>query len=291
MALTRAALAALAALAVCPLARAVATEQSAPEPTEAAAQRAYAAGDYDRARTMWSALAERGDPSAELGLGALYDLGQGVARDSATAFRWYRRAAMAGLAEAEFDVAVMRDGGIGVAHDTARAALWYARAASHGDARAAFNLGQLYQAGEGVPRNPQVAAAWLRASDLPAARARLAGIPPAAASDGALAGVNLAAPQDGSSVAAAPGRAVELVWIAPAQRMPVRFFVQVMAMEPLGALREVFSGELETTATLAPLPPGRYAWRVYTVAGDHYAASAWARFAVANRTDDQVSAR
>jgi hypothetical protein len=67
--------------------------------------------------------------------------------------------------------------------------------------------------------------------------------------------------------------------------VPVRFFVQLLALDPAGPPREVFAAYLDETATLAPLAraPGRYAWRVYSVSRDlrHYAASEWQRFQVA----------
>lgn len=265
------------------------------------AQRAYAAGRWTEARLLWTAQAEAGDPDAQLALASLYDLGQGVARDPATAYQWYERAAKAGLAAAEFNVAVMRDSGDGVARDAAKAALWYARAAAHGNRRAQYNLGQLYAAGEGVPRNPDLAETWFRAAavELPVAAEKLAALRragavgrdrPRSAADASepLLAAQPAAPEDGAIVpllTSAPGQAgtVELVWTAPAQPGPVRFFVQVVdlaAAQP----REVFATDLNETAVVAPVEgvPGRYAWRVYTTSPSlgHYAVSEWCRFQV-----------
>ena len=64
------------------------------------AQRAYRAGRFEDARRLWAPRAEAGDAQAQLGLGVLHDVGQGVPRNPAVAYRWYRRAAEAGLAEA-----------------------------------------------------------------------------------------------------------------------------------------------------------------------------------------------
>lgn len=269
----------------------------APDPDEA--QRAYAAGQYDQARRLWEKRAEAGDTRADLGLATLYDLGQGVPRDSATAYRWYRRAAEAGESDAEFNVAVMRDTGDGAPRDTADAALWYGRAAAHGNRRAQYNLGQLYAAGDGVPRNPNQAETWFRdaAESLPAAAEKLAAMArsgrarlPAAAdeSTGTLAPAQPIAPADGSTVPPLAGMAgaanmVELVWAAPPQAVPTRFFVQLLALDA-GGTHEVYASYLDESATLAPLQlvPGRYAWRVYSVTRDvkHYAASDWQRFQV-----------
>ena len=273
-----------------------------PAPTDAGeAQRAYVAGQYDVARRLWTAQAEAGDPAAQLSLGTLYDLGQGVPRDPAVAYGWYRRAAVAGEPAAEFNVAAMRDSGDGVPRNVAEAALWYGRAAAHGNRRAQYNLGQLYAAGDGVPRNPDQAEAWFRvaAPDLPAAAERLAALRRAgsevrprspAPMDVArpIEAAQPAAPMNGDvlpALAGAPGTAgvVELVWVSPAQSVPVRFFVQLLALDPIEP-REVFATYLDETATLATLDrvPGRYAWRVYAVGRNvaHYAASEWSQFQV-----------
>ena len=65
--------------------------------------------------------------------------------------------------------------------------------------------------------------------------------------------------------------------------MPVRFFVQLWALDEAGP-REAFSAYLDASATLAPVErvPGRYAWRVYAVDrdGKRYTASDWNRFTV-----------
>lgn len=274
----------------------LATGAAAAAESDDGGQRAYADHRYEEARRLWAPRAEAGDPRAQLGLAMLYDLGQGVPRDPAAAYHWYRRAAEAGLAAAEFNVAVMHDNGDGVRRDAAEAALWYARAAAHGNRRAQYNLAQLYAAGDGVPRNLDQAETWFRdaANDLPAAVDKLAGMR-RAGRDRSPAGGNETgmptpaqpvAPADGSTVAElnrVPGGAIELVWVAPAQVTPVRFFVQLLALDPAGP-REVFATYLDETATLAPLEhaPGRYAWRVYSVSRDlkHYAASGWTRFRV-----------
>lgn len=262
------------------------------------AQRAYAAGQYEVARRLWTAQAEAGDPAAQLGLGTLYDLGQGVPRDPAVAYDWYRRAAVAGFPAAEFNVAAMCDTGDGVPRNVAEAAVWYGRAAAHGHRRAQYNLGQLYAAGDGVPRNPEQAEAWFRAAaaDLPAAAERLAAMrraggearprPPSPA-DAArpLEAALLVAPADGDVIPVLAGAAnvVELVWTSPAQPVPVRFFVQLLALDSVEP-HEVFATYLDETATLA-MPdrvPGRYAWRVYAVGRSlaHYAPSEWSQFQV-----------
>ena len=258
-------------------------------------QRAYDAGRFEEARSTWAPLAEAGDANAQVGLGLLLDLGRGVPRDAAKAYTWYRRAADAGVARALFNVAVMHDSGIGVARDTTQAATWYARAAARGHGRAQYNLAQLYASGDGVPRNVEQAIVWYRAAadgGLEAAvtkladlEARRAGSPPESAqATGRLLPVTPVEPVAGRLTAADGGRpTAELVWIAPPQPGPVRFFVELLAVEPEG-WRELYAGYSTQSAVLVQLDPAvtQYAWRAYTVAedDDHYTVGDWVRFAM-----------
>ena len=209
-----------------------------------------------------------------------------AAGDAASAFASYRRAAEAGMPTAEFNVAVMLDSGRGVAADLAGAATWYARAAAHSDRRAAYNLGQLYEAGDGVPRNIDLARAWFASADLPAARGRLKtmGVP-AADRTAALTPPRLVAPAPAEK-AGVGSDGVEMVWTSAAQPEPVRFYVELRALDQAGS-REVMGRFADTSSLLATLPGlnGDYAWRVLAVAreGSRYAASGWSRFSVAPR--------
>ncbi len=220
------------------------------------------------------ARATAGDPQAAFRLGVLAELGHGAPRDEAAAFRWYTQAASAGLPDAEFNVAAMLEAGNGTRADAAAAARWYARAAVHGVARAAYDLGQMYAAGQGVPLNLALAERWLEASRLPAARDLLAELrdhPPAAPP---LADAALLPP---APQAAGRGDRNVLVWNAPAEPVPVRYYVSIARLGPTGPAE---AANLLTDRSAVPvnLPDqaARYAWRVFAVgAGGHYAASAW----------------
>ena len=190
----------------------------------------------------------------------------------------------AGLAEAEINVAVLLDSGRGVAHDAAQAALWYARAALRGNHRAEYNLAGLYATGEGVPRNLAAATALYRAAaagGLAAAATKLKTL------DRAEPSADIAARSLTAATPLAPAgdvteaTAAEIVWSAPEQPVPVRYFVEVVAIED-GGWHDVFTAYSDTPAVLAQLKPGpsTYAWRVYTVARNtlHYAASPWTQF-------------
>ncbi len=207
--------------------------------------------------------------------------------DPRAAFASYMRAAEGGEPEAEFNVAVMLDSGRGVARDIAKAAIWYARAASHGNRRAAYNLGQLYEAGEGVPRNVNLARAWFASSDLEAAHVRIAGLLRARETGAAteLTAPTLLVPEAGAR-AEGVGDGVELVWTCRPQPEPVRFYVELRALDALGS-REVTASFTAVSSLLAGVPNagGDYAWRVLAVAlkASRYVASDWQRFSVAPR--------
>jgi TPR repeat protein len=254
-------------------------------------QSAYADGRFVDALRIWRPRAEQGDARAAFGLGLLYDLGEGVGQDAAAAYGWYRRAAETGHVLAEFNIAVLCDSGTGTARNPTEAALWYARAAAHGYARAEYDLAQLYEAGDGVPRNIDMAASWYAAAaarGLPAAARKVESLreqDPDTTSSSAATPTLIPAVPTGPHVTSpsATGGSVqvELSWAAPAQAVPVDFFVQVLALDAAGAHR-AFTRFSKQSAVLASLPPApaNYAWRVYTVAASvpDYVPSAWSYF-------------
>ncbi len=228
--------------------------------------------------------ARAADPAAWLDEATRYEIGDGVAQDAQLAFAWYLRAAKAGLPQAEMNVAVMLDSGRGVPQDVKQAATWYARAALHGNRRAAYDLGQIYEAGEGVPRNVDLARAWFAAaSDLPAARARLAALHSGTDTGATLSAPIPVAPSTGERTSAQGG--IELVWTSRPQPEPVTFFVELRKLDVAGSheISAKFADAPSATLTASPDPGGDYAWRVTAVAreANHYAASDWMRFSVA----------
>ncbi len=116
---------------------------------------AYNMGDYGKALRQFRIAAEKGkmsSGSAQFYLGVMYDNGQGVPQDYATAVKWYRKSANQGYAKAQNNLGVMYDDGQGVPQDYAQAVKWYRKAATQGYARAQNNLGVMYHNGQGVPR-------------------------------------------------------------------------------------------------------------------------------------------
>jgi TPR repeat protein len=100
-----------------------------------AGYKAYEAGNPAQAAAIWRALADAGDATAQLNLGQLYRLGQGVAADDRQAIRWYTLAARQGSETAQYNLLKMREEG----------------RANHADLSAAF----------GTPTSNKVQDNWL----------------------------------------------------------------------------------------------------------------------------------
>jgi hypothetical protein len=125
-------------------------------------QQAYERGDYATALREWLPLAQKGEPTAQLHLGLMYEQGLGVPQDYTQALLWYRRAAEQGNVQGKVSLGHMYFNGQGVPQDYAQAALWYRQAAAEGDAHAQTKLGLQYENGQGIPQDYQQAALWYR---------------------------------------------------------------------------------------------------------------------------------
>lgn len=106
--------------------------------------------------------ARKGDAAAQLKLGEMYDLGEGVPQDYKEAVKWYRLAAEQGNPAARFALAEMYKNGDGVPKDLDAAIKWYRLAAEQDYAMAQLLLGVLYESGTGVKANAGEAARWYR---------------------------------------------------------------------------------------------------------------------------------
>lgn len=106
------------------------------------------------------AMAEGGDPLAQLSLGLAYQNGRGVQQSDAIAAEWYRKAALAGNAEAQNDLGVMYMNGWGLQKDKPEALRWYHLAVRQKNAHAMFNLGTAYYNGDGTGIDDARAYAW-----------------------------------------------------------------------------------------------------------------------------------
>ena len=131
-----------------------------PDTPAGEAGRAWASGDYGRAREIWEKLAAGGDAHAMNNLGVLYDSGLGVEPDPGRAIHWFAQAANAGNPSGMSNYGRMLEQGRGALANPAEAARWFDQAARKGQAEAQYNLGLLYENGRGVDRDLTAAAAW-----------------------------------------------------------------------------------------------------------------------------------
>jgi hypothetical protein len=106
-------------------------------------------------------LAERGDATAQVSLGAMYKSGHGVPQDYEEAMKWCRKAAAQGNTDAQGLIGLMYKDGNGVEQDFVRAATWLRKAADKGHAGAQAALAFLYIDGNGVPQDYVQAYKWL----------------------------------------------------------------------------------------------------------------------------------
>ncbi|GBE11232.1 sel1 repeat protein [bacterium BMS3Bbin12] len=74
----------------------------------AAAEAAYRAGDYRRARADWLRLAENGECRAQLALARMHEFGIGVSASFAQAARWYHLALQRGCPNADAVLRLVR---------------------------------------------------------------------------------------------------------------------------------------------------------------------------------------
>jgi TPR repeat protein len=124
------------------------------------ARRAYQQKDYGAAAKEFTVLAEQGSEDAQLTIGKMYMIGQGVKQDPDAAIKWFEAAAAQGSADAEFFLGAMyllpqKDIGEGVK--------WLRLSAGHGMQDAQYLLGKTYlQGAKEVPRDPVQADMWLR---------------------------------------------------------------------------------------------------------------------------------
>ena len=105
-------------------------------------------------------LAKQGDPEAELYLGKMYYLGQGVLKEPDEAIKWFEASAEQGNAEAQFFLGTIYY----LPHkDIAQGLKWLRLSAEQGNQDAQLLLGQAYlQDFKDLPFDPVQADMWLR---------------------------------------------------------------------------------------------------------------------------------
>jgi hypothetical protein len=124
------------------------------------AQSAYQRRDYALAAQLFRPLAEEGRSGAQLRLGGMYILGQGVPKDNAEGLKWIRRAAEQGHPRTQTGLGSMYELGAGAPQDYQETVKWYRKAAVQGDAWGQRKLAEMYANGQGVPQDFVRADMW-----------------------------------------------------------------------------------------------------------------------------------
>jgi localization factor PodJL len=137
----------------------------APLPTRQVAQPSAPPALTDAQKTAavaahLSALADAGNPKAELLLGLQYLDGVGTNVNEAEAAKWLERAANTGEAIAAYRLGTLYERGHGVPADAGKAMHWYSLAAKLGNRKAMHNLAVAYAEGSGGPKDLTQAAQW-----------------------------------------------------------------------------------------------------------------------------------
>lgn len=119
------------------------------------AEKALAAGDYEKAFNEYSVLAgEKNNPLAQFTLALFYQNGWGRSKDQEQACQWFAKAAAADIPAAQHFYANCLNEGTGQPADPVQAATWYEKAAELGHILSLCSLGDLYITGKGVSKNP-----------------------------------------------------------------------------------------------------------------------------------------
>ncbi len=118
-------------------------------------------GRTDEGVSLIRKSANQNQPAAQYRLAKLYEIGQGVTRDSEMARQLTERAARNGNRIAMHDLALYyAEGRGGVEADLPTAANWFEKAAERGVVDSQFNLGVLFESGQGLPKNITDAFVW-----------------------------------------------------------------------------------------------------------------------------------
>ena len=97
------------------------------------ARSAFQRGDSTLAARLYRPLAETGDSNAQLQLGVMYDVGQGVTQNYEESVKWYRLAAEQGHAGAQYSLGLKYYYGEGVPQNYMQAFMWWNLTADAGD--------------------------------------------------------------------------------------------------------------------------------------------------------------
>lgn len=196
------------------------------------AMHAYETGDAITAAVLLKSEAEQGVSEAQLALGYLYYVGQGVDQNLALAARWFSSAAESGEPAAMYNLAWLYETGEGVEPNSAKRATWLKRSAELGYPLAQYEWGQWLQYSGNAAKQSE-ATDWL-------AKAAQAGLPLAKQSLQVEAGATELA-----AVVEQPTRPIE----------PTAFDVSQESTAVKPASRQVVSAVPKPVARPTPPPP------------------------------------
>jgi TPR repeat protein len=122
------------------------------------------APDPERALYWFTKAADQNNAAAQRGLGIMYAVGRGVAKDEAAGASWMAKAAAQGDMKAQYNLGAMYNRGLGLDKDHRKAAELFAAASRQGHVLATTELAHLYLDGRGVEMDTKRAAELYRQS-------------------------------------------------------------------------------------------------------------------------------
>jgi len=126
------------------------------------AKEVYDSGDYTKARELFQAEADKGDPEAKHYLANLYYQGHGVKKDSAKALALLKEAASDDYILSIATLGLMYFKGDIVNQDNQQAFNYFLRAAKLGHLHSIYKVSQFYINGDGVEQSNNKAAYWFK---------------------------------------------------------------------------------------------------------------------------------
>ena len=123
-------------------------------------ERAFQAGEYDKAVKEFLPLAHHGNATAQYYVARMYQEGKGLPENKKEAFSWAQKAAAHENGDAEALLGVLYAQGRGVSRDDEEAARWFHKAAARGNALGQSKMGMCCLHGIGVPKDSVKAWMW-----------------------------------------------------------------------------------------------------------------------------------
>lgn len=124
--------------------------------------RLHKLGKYQQAMAFFMKPDAQKKPEVMNHIGYMYDYGQGVEKNEAMAFHWYRKAAELGYAKSQYNLGQCYEYGRGVPKNTREAIIWFRKAANQKYANAESKMGYFTATGKGIEQDLPEALRWYR---------------------------------------------------------------------------------------------------------------------------------